>query len=119
LNEVIEFFGQPLNIEHETQKINSFALYQNYPNPFNPSTVIKYRIPSTPIALEQKLPVTLKIYDLLGREVGSLVDAYQSPGDYQVIFDISSLDFNLASGTYLYRLQAGDFYETRKMLFIK
>ncbi len=86
-----------------------YKLYQNYPNPFNPTTTINY---SVPVAAGN---VTLKIYDLLGREVASLVNENLSSGNYQVKFDASSL----VSGFYFYRLQAGSFSETKKMLLVK
>ncbi len=86
----------------------SFNLEQNYPNPFNPSTVIKYSIPNAD-------NVTLKIYDVLGKEIYTLVNEYQSAGYYELKFDAATL----ASGIYLYKLKAGNFTSTRKMLLIK
>jgi len=85
-----------------------FSLSQNYPNPFNPSTVIGYRIP---------VPsnVTLKIYDVLGREVSTLVNEEKPAGNYKVNFDGS----NLASGVYLYRIIAGKYMQTKKMILLK
>jgi hypothetical protein len=85
-----------------------FELSQNYPNPFNPSTKIKYQIATTN-------PVSLKIYDVLGNEVATLVNEMQSTGNYEVTFDASSL----SSGTYFYKLQSGSFVVTRKMILIK
>ncbi len=85
-----------------------FELSQNYPNPFNPSTKIKYQIADSN-------PVSLKIYDVLGNEVVSLVNEVQSSGNYEVTFDASLL----SSGTYFYKLQAGSFVETKKMILIK
>ena len=87
-----------------------FDLSQNYPNPFNPSTVISYRI-----SIISK--VTLKVYDLLGREVSTLVNEEQQPGVYNSQFSI--LNSQLSSGVYFYRLRAGDFSETKKMILIK
>jgi hypothetical protein len=98
-----------------------FKLYQNYPNPFNPTTKIKYSIPSVS---QSPLPggarggwmnVQLKIYDILGREVATLVNKQQSPGNYDVEFNAS----NLSSGVYFYKLTAGELVETRKMLLLK
>jgi hypothetical protein len=86
----------------------TFALNQNYPNPFNPSTTIRYSIPAAS-------QVTLKIYNLLGQEVASLVNAAQKPGNYEVSFNASSL----TSGMYVYRIQAGTFIETKKMMLLK
>lgn len=85
-----------------------FSLHQNYPNPFNPSTTIRYDLP---VAAH----VTLKLYDIVGREAQVLVDGIQEPGYKSVQFDARSL----ASGVYLYRLQAGTFVEIRKMVVIK
>ena len=84
-----------------------FVLYQNYPNPFNPQTTIKFAVPKS----EQ---VTLKIYDLLGREVWSYKD-FKTAGNYSVTFDGS----NLASGVYFYRIEAGNFIESKKMVLVK
>ncbi|MGC9092080.1 MAG: T9SS type A sorting domain-containing protein [Bacteroidota bacterium] len=83
----------------------SFALEQNYPNPFNPSTTISFDVP-------KQSHLRLAIYDVLGREVKTLVDEEKNPGRYSVTFDAS----NLPSGVYLYRLEAGSFSEVRKMV---
>jgi len=97
---------------------SEMQLYQNYPNPFNPSTKIKYSVSSI-----QK--VTLKVYDLLGREVATLVNEEKPAGDYEVEFDISnalggiSAKGGYASGVYFYQLRAGDLIETKKMLLLK
>ena len=90
-----------------------FVLYQNYPNPFNPSTTIKYAIPA--INNREATKVKLVVYDLLGREVATLVNGEKSAGSYQAYFDGSAL----TSGLYFYKLQAGNFIQTRKMLLIK
>lgn len=85
-----------------------FTLAQNYPNPFNPTTSIKYSIPKSSL-------VKLVIYDLLGREVKTLVNETKTVGNYEVTFDAS----NLASGAYFYRITAGDFTDVKKMVLIK
>ncbi|MFQ3596802.1 MAG: T9SS type A sorting domain-containing protein [Chloroherpetonaceae bacterium] len=93
-----------------------FTLYQNYPNPFNPTTVIRYQLPS--VAL-----VRLDVFDLLGRQVASLVNSTQAPGDYAIPFNAA----NLSSGVYFYRLQASAtsrtsnlaFVQTKKMMLVK
>ena len=90
------------------QKPAEFNLSQNYPNPFNPSTKINYQLPKTGF-------VTLKIYDVLGNEVTALVNEEKPAGSYEIEFDAT----NLSSGIYFYKIQAGDFVETRKMIFIK
>lgn len=92
--------------EHALPK--EFALYQNYPNPFNPTTVVRYDIPAA-------VHVTLKVYNLLGQEVATLVNEQQQAGRYTVNWNASSV----ASGVYLYRIQAGSFGEVRKMAVIK
>jgi photosystem II stability/assembly factor-like uncharacterized protein len=95
-------------VEVEIPFINKFSLSQNYPNPFNPSTVISYRLPVIGF-------VTLKVYDLLGREIATLVNEEKPAGEYEVEFDGS----NLTSGIYFYQLKAGSFIETKKMILIK
>jgi hypothetical protein len=86
----------------------SFALSQNYPNPFNPSTSINYQ-------LQTASAVRLEVFDMLGRNVGVLVNQAQPAGSYTANFNASQL----ASGIYMYRLQAGSFVETRKMMLVK
>jgi hypothetical protein len=91
----------------------NFSLFQNYPNPFNPSTKIKFDLKENGrLKMED---VKLTIYDILGREVQTLVNEQLQPGTYEVTFDES----NLPSGIYFYQLKAGDYIETRKMLLIK
>ncbi|MBS4034780.1 MAG: T9SS type A sorting domain-containing protein [Ignavibacterium sp.] len=92
-----------------------FVLEQNYPNPFNPSTKIRYHIPSVISTEGKNLNVQLKVYDVLGNEVTTLVNEYHKVGSYEVIFDAS----NLPSGTYFYRLQAGETTDTKKLILIK
>ncbi|MBK7632778.1 MAG: T9SS type A sorting domain-containing protein [Ignavibacteriales bacterium] len=86
----------------------NFILSQNYPNPFNPVTTIKYQIP-------HRSNVSLKIYDLLGNEVADLVNEEQEVGFYNIDFDASKF----SSGVYFYRIQAGDFVQTKKMILLK
>jgi hypothetical protein len=85
-----------------------FKLEQNFPNPFNPTTTIQYQLP-------QNARVTLKVYDILGSEVATLVNEEQESGYKEVQFNAA----NFASGMYVYRLQAGDFISTKKMLMVK
>lgn len=91
-----------------------FKLYQNYPNPFNPSTKIKWQ---SPIAVWN----TIKVYDILGNEVVVLVNEFKEAGEYEIEFSIEALNGkrSLASGIYYYRLEAGAYIETKKMLMIK
>jgi hypothetical protein len=86
----------------------TFLLEQNYPNPFNPSTTIRYQLP---VASEVKL----EVYDVLGKKIATLVNERQSAGSYQVVWNASGL----SSGTYFYRLQAGTFTQTKKMILVK
>ncbi len=92
----------------DEQKEFNFALAQNYPNPFNPTTSIEYQVAS----IEK---VSIKVYDILGREITTLVNEVKSPGTYEVKFDGS----NLSSGTYFYRLSSGNFTQIKKMLLVK
>ena len=85
-----------------------FILFQNYPNPFNLSTNIAYQIP-------ERGNVSLKVYDMLGKEVTTLVEEYKDEGRYETNFAAG----NLASGIYFYKLQAGSFVETKKMVLMK
>jgi len=94
--------------ENENDFITSFELHQNYPNPFNPATVIKYELPD-------RSNVSLKVYDVLGNEVANLLNEEKEAGIYEVEFDAK----NLASGIYLYRLQAGKFVKTQKMVLLR
>ncbi len=96
--------------ENNLAQPKQFLLQQNYPNPFNPSTTINYQSPKAG-------NVTLKVYDVLGREVVTLVDEYRNAGSYNVQFTINNLQFS--SGIYFYKLQAGDFVETKKMILLK
>ena len=94
-----------------------FSLAQNYPNPFNPITTIKYTIPNVTLsgnAIEGSR-VILIIYDLLGNEITTLVNENKPAGNHEVSFDAK----NLSSGTYFYKLQAGSFVETKKMILIR
>ncbi|MCJ7554475.1 MAG: T9SS type A sorting domain-containing protein [Ignavibacteriaceae bacterium] len=87
---------------------NTFELYSNYPNPFNPSTKIRYAIPQTSFTV-------LKVYDITGTEVMTLVNEERPAGIYEVNFDA----VDLASGTYIYQLQAGNYSEAKKMILLR
>ena len=91
-----------------SEVITEYALDQNYPNPFNPSTTIRYQLP-------QDGMVTLKVYDILGSEVATLVNEQKTAGRYEINFDAS----RFASGVYIYKLQAGSFISSKKMLLVK
>ena len=102
-------YGTIVNVEKNNESIpTKYSLKQNYPNPFNPETVISYQLPVMS-------KVELKVYDVLGREVATLVNKEQSAGTYEVQFDAS----NLTSGIYFYRLMSGEYSETKKMLILK
>jgi hypothetical protein len=88
--------------------VNNFELSQNYPNPFNPSTKISYSV-------GERSAVSLKVYDILGNEVASLVNTTQEAGKYDVTFDAGKL----ASGLYVYTLNAGNFTSSKKMMLLK
>ena len=92
----------------ENLNIYSYELNQNYPNPFNPSTVIRYQLPVSS-------QVTLKVFDVLGNVITTLVNEEKPPGSYEVNFNAS----NLSSGIYFYKIQSGSFVETRKMILMK
>jgi hypothetical protein len=99
-----------------------FSLEQNYPNPFNPSTKIKYSIPNVTLSASSRAEskdegsrVILKVFGILGNEIATLVNEEKPAGNYEVNFDASKL----SSGVYFYKLQAGNFIETKKMILIR
>lgn len=98
----------PTGVTGNSTEIKEFSIGQNYPNPFNPSTVISYQSPVSGF-------VTLKIHDVLGNEVATLVNEVQNAGSYSVNFEGS----NLSGGVYFYTITAGDYKETKSMLLIK
>jgi hypothetical protein len=98
-----------VGVEDENNNLlTSYSLEQNYPNPFNPSTVISYQLPVSS-------DVTLKVYDILGNEITTLVDEYRPAGRYEIEFNASSLP----SGVYFYQLKAREFISTKKMILIR
>jgi len=103
-------YSQTPNSVHEsrTNLPENYFLYQNYPNPFNPSTTIKYQIPELSF-------VTLKVYDLLGNEIAALVNEEKLTGTYEITWNA----VGLPSGIYFYKLQAGSFIETKKMVLLR
>jgi hypothetical protein len=94
-----------------TQVPKTFELAQNYPNPFNPTTVIEYEIPG----IGSQYHVSLRVFDLLGREVATLVNEKKSSGKYDVPWNASGL----SSGVYFYRLQAGENVQVKKLMLLK
>ncbi len=108
-------YGTIVSVEKiKNSVLDSYVLFQNYPNPFNPSTTIKYSIPRCTeyYSVQQ---TTLKIYDVLGREVATLVDKEQKPGSYEVKFNAT----DLSSGIYFYKITSGSFVKSRKMILMK
>jgi glycosidase len=105
---VFEYGSGITAVENEEKVPDGFELLQNYPNPFNPSTKIKFQIPDLGV-------VTLKVYDVLGKEVATLVNEERPSGSYEVNFDASQLP----SGIYFYKLSAGTFEQTKKMILLK
>ena len=102
-------FGiHPVDVSEQKHKILSFSLAQNYPNPFNPTTKIKYSIPQTS-------NVVIKVFDVLGNEITTLINEELNAGEYEVEFDGSKL----TSGIYFYQLKANSFIETKKMVLMK
>jgi photosystem II stability/assembly factor-like uncharacterized protein len=100
--------GGIVGIEKVTEKPKKFLLFQNYPNPFNPTTTIKYQVPKAS-------HITITVYDVLGKEVATLVNEFKKAGIYSVNLDASKL----ASGVYFYRIKAGEWIETKKMLLLR
>ncbi|MEE9431281.1 MAG: M1 family aminopeptidase [Melioribacteraceae bacterium] len=115
-NWILKDLSNALSVDSENNLPIEFSLSQNYPNPFNPTTVIQYKLPrNEKRETKNEMHVQLKIYDVLGNEVSTLVHNKQQPGNYEVKFDAS----NLSSGVYYYQLKAGQFSETRKMILLR
>jgi len=132
-----KYFITDVNDDNNSQLPTKFELSQNYPNPFNPTTTIKYMIPSSSVipsrqsrdqhqkdeipdnpsadGRNDKMNVKLTVYDILGREVTTLVNKIQKPGNYKVEFNAGSL----SSGVYLYKLKTDNFIETKKMILLR
>ena len=100
--------GVITDVDDEINIVRKFELHQNFPNPFNPSTKIQYSIP-------QSNNVVIKIFNVLGKEVGTLFNEEKPAGTYEITWNAE----NLPSGVYFYQLTAGKFIETKKMLLIK
>ncbi len=110
LDIALEYFfpGEAVFDEEDTEIPKEFILYQNYPNPFNPSTTFRYSIPN-------ESRVIIKVYDILGKEIETLVNEEKPTGSYEITWNASKL----SSGVYFYRLQAGEFISIKKMLVLK
>jgi hypothetical protein len=95
-------------VNSSTSLLKDYNLFQNYPNPFNPSTIIQYQLPANGMA-------TIKVFDVLGREIITLVNGYKAHGIYTISFDAKKL----TSGIYFYQLRSGNFISTKKMIVMK
>jgi len=104
----IRWTDVPVEIAYESSLPRDYRLDQNYPNPFNPSTTIRFALP-------KQVPVTLTVYNLLGQTVSTLVEGNLPPGEYQIVLNAT----DLPSGLYLYRLRAGTFTQSRKLVLLK
>lgn len=102
--------GNPSDIEDRNGIPNHFELFQNFPNPFNPSTTINYQLPTAGF-------VSLKVYDVLGNEVATLVNEFKQPGNYNSQFSIRNSQ--LTSGVYFYQINSGDYSQTKKLILSK
>jgi hypothetical protein len=105
--------GTPSSVEADVDLPKEFSLDQNYPNPFNPTTKIRFSVPQD--VRSEKQNVSLKIYDILGNEIVTLVNEQKAPGFYEIDLNASSF----ASGVYFYKIQAGSFSDTKKMILLK
>ncbi|NWG27531.1 MAG: T9SS type A sorting domain-containing protein [Ignavibacteriaceae bacterium] len=114
---VLKISNLPVGVEDENNFVaDDFSLQQNYPNPFNPSTSIRYTISSVIASgAKQSQFVTLKVYDVLGNEVATLVNEEKPAGSYEVKFNAAGL----SSGIYFYKLQTGSMVETKKMILLQ
>ena len=109
-------YSFPTGISNDEEPVHQFSLEQNYPNPFNPSTTIHYSIPSVITSgTKQSQLVTLKVFDVLGNEVATLVNEEKPAGSYQIEFSADGL----TTGIYFYKLHAGSLLETKKMILLK
>jgi hypothetical protein len=106
-----------MNNENENPIPQTFSLEQNYPNPFNPEATIRFSIP----AAERPLMASLRVYDILGREIATLVNEEKQPGNYSVNFSFKDLKIGgpISSSVYFYKLQAGDYSQVKKMIMMK
>ncbi len=102
--------NMPTGVRDDIPLIKQFTLFQNYPNPFNSKTIIKFRIPDYNFTI-------LKVYDLLGREIATLLNEPKSSGEYEIEFNADK--YNLTSGIYIYQLKSGSFVQLKKLVFMK
>ena len=129
--ELAEFEKNPLSVQSDVQEFNVvsvepdessqipqfFSLSQNFPNPFNPATVIQYELPGPGVKTSRAI---LKVYDLLGREVQTLVDKDYAPGAYEISWDGTNEEgAQVSSGIYIYQLKFGNFVSSKKMILLR
>ena len=115
-----ELWGNaPTSVDVEETIPDGFILEQNYPNPFNPTTTIKFTISDLHVGRQGLRFTTLKVYDVLGNDVATLVNEELPPGEYEVAFNPASGISHPSSGIFFYQLQAGSFVQTKKMIFLK
>jgi photosystem II stability/assembly factor-like uncharacterized protein len=120
-NKTALYYPIVVSVDDESRSMDNFNLYQNYPNPFNPSTKIKFSIPFVETT-RRVVFTTLKVYDILGNEIATLVNEEKPAGEFEVTFDShsgSSGIRELPSGIYFYQLKAGEFAATKKMILLK
>ena len=123
IKKIIVLSDITLGNDAKDEILSNFELFQNYPNPFNPTTKIKFVTPPQPSPYQgegvRERLVTLKVYDLLGREITTLVNEEKPPGVYEVEFDASSVSRRIASGIYIYQIKSGDFTASKKFVLMK
>ena len=108
-NDRVQVFGLVTSVEEMSNGLpKEFRLEQNYPNPFNPNTIIQFALP-------KRSQVSLKIFDLSGREITTLVDQKLQPGEYKIEFEA----VGLASGVYVYRIKTDEFEQTKKLTLLR
>jgi hypothetical protein len=114
--------SNPVFVENEEKLPQEFSLFQNYPNPFNPTTTIRFTIPTSPLnptpyqgEEHRERLIKLKIYDVLGNEIVTLVNEEKPTGEYEVEFNGS----NLSSGIYFYQLRTNNYISTKRMILLK
>ncbi|MBP9582644.1 MAG: T9SS type A sorting domain-containing protein [Ignavibacteriaceae bacterium] len=108
-----------VSVDDESNLVNEFNLFQNYPNPFNPSTKIKYTIPNFTPNGEEGSRVQLKVFDILGNEIATLVNEEKPAGTYEVDFNASSAAGGLSSGVYIYTLKVNGVSYSKSMMLMK
>jgi hypothetical protein len=104
----VQLTGTVTSVKENNSIPSGYSLSQNYPNPFNPTTIIRYQIPKEGL-------VTIKLYDVVGKEIRTLVNAHQTPGNYSYNINAS----RLASGIYIYKINVNNFTQSKKMVLMR